>query len=256
MNAVGCALQKLSSHGSRIGLLHPSAMAHIHFIGGEKGGVGKSLVARVMAQYMIDRELPFLGFDTDRSHGALTRFYSGYASPVLVDRYEALDAIVEAAVEQPGRRVLVDLAAQTHDPLVRWMDESGVLELADEAGLTIHYWHVMDAGKDSVDLLGRLLDRFGRRLRYVLVLNQIRGDDFSILKQSGDFERARELGARIVSLRHLHDPVINKIDATSSSFWAAQNAGDKASTGLGIMERQRVKTWLRDAYQQLDAAGV
>ena len=128
-------------------------MANIHFIGGEKGGVGKSLVARVLAQYMIDKQLPFLGFDTDRSHGALMRFYSGYASPVVVDRYEALDAIVEAAVEQPERRILVDLAAQTHDPLVRWMDDSGVLNLADEMGSSIHYWHVMDTGKDSVDLL-------------------------------------------------------------------------------------------------------
>jgi len=231
-------------------------MANIHFIGGEKGGVGKSLVARVLAQYLIDRELPFLGFDSDRSHGALMRFYSGYASPVLVDRYETLDAIVEAAVDQPERRVLVDLAAQTHDPLVRWMDESGVLELAGEGSFTLNYWHVMDAGKDSVDLLKRLLDRFEGRLQYVLVLNQIRGDDFTILRESGELERARTLGARVITLRHLHDTVINKIDATSSSFWAAQNAADKATTGLGLMERQRVKTWMRDTYQQLDSAQV
>jgi len=184
------------------------------------------------------------------------RFYSGYASPVLVDRYETLDTIIEAAVNQPERRVIVDLAAQTHDPLVRWMDESGVLDMAGDGGFTLHYWHVMDAGKDSVDLLKRLLDRFESRLQYVLVLNQIRGDAFTILRQSGELERALGLGARTVTLRHLHDAVINKIDATSCSFWAAQNAGDKQSTGLGLMERQRVKTWLRDAYQQLDAAKV
>ncbi|MDO9048516.1 MAG: hypothetical protein Q7U66_12385 [Methylobacter sp.] len=41
-------------------------MSAIHFIGGEKGGVGKSVVARVLAQYMIDNEIPFIGFDTDR----------------------------------------------------------------------------------------------------------------------------------------------------------------------------------------------
>ena len=132
-------------------------MAHIHFIGGEKGGVGKSLTARVLAQYMIDKQIPFLGFDTDRSHGALMRFYSGYASPVLMDRYEALDVIVEAASEQPERRILVDLAAQTHEPLVKWMEDAGVINMAEEMGMTIHYWHVMDSGKDSVDLLQKLL---------------------------------------------------------------------------------------------------
>jgi hypothetical protein len=42
-------------------------MNKIHLIGGEKGGVGKSVVARVAAQYMIDKSIPFVGFDTDRS---------------------------------------------------------------------------------------------------------------------------------------------------------------------------------------------
>jgi hypothetical protein len=231
-------------------------MANIHFIGGEKGGVGKSVVARCVAQYLIDHNLPFLGFDTDRSHGALMRFYSGYASPVLVDRYESLDAIMEAAVEQPERRILVDLAAQTHEPLVRWMDESGVLNLADEMGVPIYYWHVMDAGKDSVDLLKKLLDRFGRQLRYVLVRNQVRGMDFSVLEQSGEQARAVELGAQVVSVRHLHDSVMNRIDATNSSFWAAKNIGGLETAELGLMDRQRVKMWLRDIYREFDTIGI
>src|SRR6266404_3648266 len=165
---------------------HQLNMANIHLIGDEKGGVGKSLVARILAQYLIDKQLSFLGFDTDRSHGALMRFYAGFASPMLVDHYAALDTLVEAAVAQPDRRILVDLAAQTHEPLAKWIEESGVLDLAEEAGFAFYYWHVMDAGKDSVDLLGKLLDRFGNRLRYVLVLNQLRGDDFRILEKSGE----------------------------------------------------------------------
>ena len=231
-------------------------MANIHFIGGEKGGVGKSLVSRLLAQYLIDRELPFLGFDTDRSHGALLRFYAGYASPVLVDRYEALDSIIEAAIAQPERRLLVDLAAQTHDPLVKWMDESGVLEMAGDSGFSITYWHVMDSGRDSVDLLKKLLDRFGARLGYVLVRNQMRGDDFSLLERSGEQGRAEALGARTVSIKHLSDAIIQKIDASSSSFWAAQHDTEKSRTGLGLMDRQRLKMWLRDANQQIEMAGI
>ena len=231
-------------------------MAHIHFIGGEKGGVGKSLTARVLAQYMIDKEIPFLGFDTDRSHGALMRFYAGYASPVVIDRDEALDVIVEAAAEQPERRILVDLAAQTHESLVRWMDDAGVITMAEELGMTLHYWHVMDAGKDSVDLLEKLLDRFGSGLRYVLVRNQVRGNDFGLLEQSGQQQRALALGARIVSIKHLHDGVIQKIDAGSSSFWKAKNPQEPNAGGLGLMDRQRVKMWLRDVYREIDDIGI
>ena len=230
--------------------LQMQAQSRIHFIGGEKGGVGKSLVARLLAQYFIDRETPFVAYDTDRSHGALLRFYAGHSSPLLVDRFEALDQLIEGAIDQPGRRVLVDLAAQTHDPLVRWMDESGVLDLADLSGITLQYWHVMDSGRDSVNLLQRLLDRFGQRLSHVLVLNELRGDDFSLLHESGLLARATALGARTLHLKRLHDAVVQKIDAHDASFAAAAQANGADGPGLGLMERQRLKMWLGRAYAQ------
>lgn len=231
-------------------------MATIHFIGGEKGGVGKSLVARLLAQYLIDHQLPFLGFDSDRSHGALLRFYSAYASPVVIDDYESLDKVVEAATDDAQRRIVVDLAAQTHQPLVKWMEESGMLELAREFGIPVRYWHVMDSGKDSADLLGKLFDRFGAQLDYVLVLNQLRGDDFQIFEKSGEKERALALGAKMVRLPRLHESAMTRIDARSTSFWAAAHSGDKELTGLGLLERQRVKVWLAKVYSELEPLAV
>ena len=234
----------------------PNGQSSILLIGGEKGGVGKSLVSRALAQYFIDHSMPFVGFDTDRSHGALMRFYADYASPILIDRYEALDHIVEAAVEQPGIRVLVDLAAQTHAPLVAWMDDSGVLDLAPENALRITYWHVMDTGRDSVDLLRQVLERFQDRLNYVVVRNQLRGNDFSNLEKSGLLDRLSDLGGRVVEIKQLHQSVIQKIDARDSSFWAAKQSGAEFGAGLGLMERQRLKTWINNVFAEFDAASV
>lgn len=236
--------------------LEHAASSQIHLIGGEKGGVGKSMVSRLLAQYFIDHEIPFAGFDTDRSHGSLLRFYAEYSSPALTDSYEALDRIVENAIEQPGRRILVDLAAQTQEPLVKWMDESGVLDMADLSGIAMNYWHVMDSGRDSVDLLKRLLDRFGQRVRYVLVKNHLRGDDFGQLERSGELERALGLGARVMELKKLHDAVVQKIDARNSSFWAARNVNAIDGPGLGLMERQRLKLWMSQAYDAIAKVGV
>ena len=229
--------------------------SRILLIGGEKGGVGKSLVSRALAQYFIDHSMPFVGFDTDRSHGALMRFYADYASPILIDRYEALDHIVEVAVEQSGLRVLVDLAAQTHAPLVAWMDDSGVLDLARENGLQITYWHVMDTGRDSVDLLRQILERFQDRLDYVVVRNQLHGNDFSNLEKSGLLDRLSDLGGRVIEVKQLHQSVIQKIDAKDSSFWAAKQSGTEFGAGLGLMERQRLKTWMNHVFAEFSAAG-
>ncbi len=227
-------------------------MTRIHFIGGEKGGVGKSVVARVLSQYFIDREIPFLGFDTDRSHGSLLRFYADYASPVVIDQFDGLDAIVEAAVEQPDRRIVVDLAAQTYRFLSQWMHESGLLEADNDLGLSLTYWHVMDSGRDSADLLTRLLDELGNRIPVVVVLNEIRGGDFAILEASGALERARQMGAHVVTIGRLQDAAMQKIDAQNTSFWAATQRDSQSASKLGILERQRVKHWLHRSYAEFD----
>ena len=231
-------------------------MSTIHLIGGEKGGVGKSVVARLLAQYMIDHEIPFIGFDTDRSHGSLLRFYADYASPTVIDNYESLDAIVETALAQPEQRILVDLAAQTHYPLTQWIEESGVLELAEELGISICYWNVMDSGKDSVDLLNKLLDQFRTRLNYILVQNQLRDEHFNILELSGVKERALAFDAKVITIKRLHSPVMTKIDSNSYSFWAAKNKDTESLSALGLLERQRVKMWLNHAYKEIESLDI
>ncbi|SJM94926.1 conserved hypothetical protein [Crenothrix polyspora] len=231
-------------------------MSHIHLIGGEKGGVGKSVLARVLAQFMIDHKIPFMGFDTDRSHGSLLRFYADYASPSLIDNYQSLDAIVETALANPEQRILVDLAAQSHQPLAKWLEESGVLELADELNIHLSYWNVMDSGQDCVNLLDKLLDQYGARLNYILVQNQLRDDSFTLLEASGVKERALALKAKVITLKRLHPATMTKIDGNSASFWAAKNKEADSLNGLGLLERQRLKLWLKHAYSQIQLVGL
>ena len=227
-------------------------MTRVHFIGGEKGGVGKSVVSRVLSQYFIDRQIPFLGFDTDRSHGSLLRFYADFASPVVIDHYEGLDSIVEAAIADPERRIVVDLAAQTQRFIAEWMEESGLLDADNDMELSLTYWHVMDSGRDSTELLGKLLEQFGGKLGIVVVRNELRGGDFAILESSGTLARARTLNAKVMTLTRLHDASMQKIDGQNASFWAATQRDGQGHPSLGMLERQRVKQWLRRAYEELD----
>lgn len=230
-------------------------MSSLNFIGGEKGGVGKSVVSRVLAQYFIDKGLPFTGFDTDRSHTSFTRFYADYASPVIVDNYEGLDLIAtafeEPLIEGQQKSVIVDLAAQTAAPLTRWIKDSDLFSVMDEMGITVNFWHVADAGKDSVDLLGRLVNTFGDGPNYFVVKNQGRGTDFSQLEESPALEKALTLGARVINLAQLHEASMRKIDRQNASFWSSLN-NRSGTDSLGLLERQRVKNWLKKTYDTLD----
>ncbi len=233
-------------------------MGSLNFIGGEKGGVGKSVTARVLAQYFIDKRWPFAGFDTDRSHNTFTRFYADYASPVLVDSYEGLDMLAGSFEEAPGEQqhnVIVDLAAQTAAPLARWIKESDLLGLLLEMGVKVNFWHLMDAGRDSVDLLDKLLDTYGEGPNYIVVKNLGRGSDFSLANESAAMQRALAWGAKVISLPPLHEGCMVKIDRQDLSFWSAINTRGVPGA-LGMLERQRVKTWLNSTYATFDALSL
>jgi hypothetical protein len=227
-------------------------VSSLNFIGGEKGGVGKSVAARVLAQYFIDKGQPFTAYDTDRSHSSFARFYADFASPVVVDSFEGLDRIVasfeEPPVEGKYKSVIVDLAAQTAAPLSRWIKESDLLPLLGEMHVAVNFWHLADPGKDSVDLLERLVTTYGADANYIVVKNMGRGSDFSLLEESEALKHAHARGARVIILGSLHEASMRKIDRQNASFWAAINNRTDPDS-LGILERQRVKTWLKATYE-------
>ncbi len=227
-------------------------MSKIHFVGGEKGGVGKSVLARLLAQYHIDRGLPFTAFDTDRSHGALMRFYGAFSRPMVLDDFESADQLMEAALET-DRDVLVDLAAQTSLPLHRWIDQNDLLALAGEEDVQVVFWHVLDDGADGIALLDNLLQRYGGTAAYVVVRNHGRGKDFSALDASAPLTQALALGATTIDLPDLHAATMRKIDHGNASLWAAAHTKE---VGLGLMDRQRVKVWSKRVYQQFDQAAA
>ncbi|MFT3990420.1 MAG: hypothetical protein QM680_03315 [Luteolibacter sp.] len=237
-------------------VLELSPMNQVHLIGGEKGGVGKSVVARALAQYCIDHDIPLQGFDSDRSHGSFQRFYEDYTRHVVLEDFESLDQLAETSLRGDGVQVVVDLAAQSSKSLRKWMEDTGVFELFRDAGVKVNCWHVLDDGRDSLDMLGRLLDEFKEEVNYVIALNHGRGAKFGAFHDSPFKARALELGAKIIEIPKLHESSMRQVDHTNSSFWAATNAAADGSQLLGILERQRVKVWLRKLYSELDQLGL
>ena len=229
-------------------------MSTIHFIGGEKGGVGKSVVSRLVAQYLIDHSLPFVAFDADGSHGSLTRYYAEYARPVDLSKSASVDQIFEVATEA-DRRVLVDLPAQSDRLLAAWLGEAGVFEVAAECGVRLVFWHVLDGGKDSLVALDHLLDRHQPGAHYCIVRNFGRSKDFSSFDHGKTRERALALGASIIDLPELSAAVMQRVDQIDASFWAAAHNPDFAGGSVSRLDRMRLKVWLLASFHQIDTLG-
>jgi hypothetical protein len=225
-------------------------MSHIHFIGGEKGGVGKSVVARVLAQRFIDKGLPFAAIDGDQSSGALLRYYQEYTQTVDLGSNDGADQIMDRALGAE-RRVLVDLPAQSVRTLSNWLTGANILEFAREMGIKLSFWHVSDGGYASISEVDRGLDLFATYGQQFVVKNQGRGKDFSGLEASGVKGKLDEVSGKLLELPELEPTAMSAIDRLGLSFWAAihRNEGEGV---LKPMERQRVRLWLGRCYAALD----
>lgn len=228
-------------------------MSTIHFIGGEKGGVGKSVFSRLMSQYCLENTLAFTGFDADQSHATFSRFYPEFTQPINLDVFESTDKIMEVALES-DRHVIVDLPAQSERFLDRWIDENGVLDMCEEMNVSIVYWYVVDDGLDSANLIDSFLHRYNAALGFVVVKNEGRGSNFSAIDASLEKHAG---SAQKIKLQHavlpgLHKETMRKIDKLSFSFWGASNIKGNGIMHLSLMERQRTKVWLKKSYHIVD----
>ncbi len=226
-------------------------MSTLHLVGGEKGGVGKSVVARVLAQYFIDEQCSFAAVDADISHGALARYYADYTQPVDLESFASADQIMDRALGA-DRRVLVDLPAQSTRKLGQWISSGDVLGLAREMDVRLVFWHVTDGGYDSVQQLQRLLDDFGAAFSYVVVQNQGCSSEFAQLAASPTMAALERAGGRVIELPKLDSAAMYEIDRHGSSFWAAANIAE-GERALPPMQRRRTKLWLSNCYHALSA---
>ncbi len=224
-------------------------MGQIHFIGGEKGGVGKSFTARLLAQYFIDRGQTFLGFDLDASHGTFSRFYGEFTRELKVDDFASLDTLLITAEAEPDAVLIVDLAAQTSSRLGEWIKQSDAFNLFASLGFEVFLWHVMDDGVDALRLLDKLVDTYSKQpVHFVVVKNLGRGEDFAGFDSSATQLKVQGQNGYVINLERLHGPLAQKIDFNNQSFWSAA----QVPNALSLVERQRVKVWLSAQQAQLD----
>lgn len=237
-------------------------MADLHFIGGEKGGVGKSFVARTLIQYLLDRDLACTLFEADRSNPDLARIY-GKILPCQFavfsegERYEdTANKVFETAIEN---RVLVNLPAQVFPAMKKWYADNELFEVAAEEGVKIALWFVVDGGYDSLTLLAKSLDFYDAGVRHIIVRNWGRGDfeDWEAVLAQPENTRLKTLIAERSSSiidcpKFIGTVERNTIDAESLTFATAREDTSRFSA----ISRQRVKKFLRGAYAEFDKAGA
>jgi DNA polymerase III delta prime subunit len=153
-----------------------------HFILQGKGGVGKSLVASLLAQYLVDQSRLEACFDTDPVNGSLQAIPALKAQPIalLADdtlNVQAVDRLVEAIV-QAKAEVVVDNGAASFLPLSRYLVENDISGVLREHATPMVVHTVVTGGGNGMDTLkglDALVRHFAPGAEIVVWINEFFG---------------------------------------------------------------------------------
>ena len=233
-------------------------MADIHFLGGEKGGVGKSFVCRTLADFHIEREIDFALFDSDRTQPDVLKIYRSKVgargaifseSPRHVD---SANAIITTAVDD-DRRVLVNLPGNSLKPLLAWMDKSNFVDTVEEAGGKFYYWFVCSAGVGSMEMFGQTVSAFDDRVEHIFVKNFGMSEDWESFDKDDELqELLKQRDVKVIDfpafIGNYHRNQIRKLGLT---FLEGRERKEFKSVG-----RQRARSFIDEAFAQFDSLGV
>ncbi len=217
---------------------------------GEKGGVGKTTVARVVADFLNSRKTSFRAFDAEGSTGQLLRFHGKETAHVDVADAASISPVLDYVMDGAGRRIaLVDLGARSGEDLKNWLYRGGALEEAGAGNLGITVVYVLGGAVDSVGNLKECFKELGKDVSYVIIKNFGVASKFEIYDQSNVRKELLAIGAKEVSLPALDGSVYQSVDRSSLPF---SQFAEAQGTNFGFTERRYCRTWLRECFAALE----
>ncbi len=217
---------------------------------GEKGGVGKTTVARVLADFLNSKKIAFRAFDAEGPTGQLLRFHRNETAAVDVGDSTGIAPVLDYVMDASGRRVaLVDLGARSGEDLKAWLYKGGALEEAGAGTLGITVVYVLGGAVDSVGHLKECFHALGKDVNYIIVKNFGVAGKFDIYDNSNIRKDVLAAGAKEVSFPPLDGAVYQSVDRSNLPFSAfAESTGINA----GFTEKRYCRTWLRECFAALD----
>jgi hypothetical protein len=245
-------------------------MSTIHLILQGKGGVGKSVVATLLAQYLQDKGIAASCFDADPLNQTLAGFSGLNVTKVdLIEMTEKgrrinprrFDDLVEQVSQRPAdEHTIVDTGSSAFVPLMHYLVSNDVVEVLSQSGHEVVIHTVVTGGQALLDTLhgAAQLVRQLEGVRFVVWLNPFWGpvaEDGKTFEQMRAYQDIKKRIEAIVDLPAFTDELFPQDVATMlKARLTFKDAID--SPTFGLMSRHRLRIAQRDFYSRMDALAV
>jgi hypothetical protein len=237
-------------------------MGGIHLTLQGKGGVGKSLVASIIAQYLRDKGREVRCIDTD----PVNRTFAQYAA-LSADRLNlrdehnrieqrAFDSLMERFLTEDTTTFVVDNGASTFLPLWHYLLENNALDYLRQNGRRVYVHTVITGGQALLDTLNgfhELAQSTGERNIVVWVneyFGRVEAEGKKFSEMAAYRDNAEKVCGAIVFSKRNQDTFgrdVEEMIAAKLTFNEAIGTGK-----FPIMAKQRLKIVQRDLFDQLD----
>ena len=233
-------------------------MLQIHFVDGEKGGIGKSFFCRTLIDYCLFKGAFVHVVDADTTNPDVSRFYPEISSCLTFSQKESLvfeaDRLMHLAASKP---VIVNLPAQSHFSVREWMEKNYLLSLDDELSLEIYKWFVCTGTEDSISLFIRsLVDYRGSYVKHVLVKNLAFCQNWDFLKSDSRFVKSGGLDVPTIEIGALARFEFETLASKNLTFNAATRSTPSSPSGLRMLSQKRVYDYFKRSIEALDALSL
>lgn len=247
--------------GKATGTENGNGKTTVHLILQGKGGVGKSVVASILAQYFRDRQREVHCFDTDPINATLAQYRELNAEHVNVIKRgrineKEFDSIVERICRGEGVFV-VDTGATTFVPLWNYMLENEILRFLVEHDRKVYVHSVVTGGQALTDTLNgfsEVAKTTGNR-NIIVWLNEyfgeVLGDEGKLFEE---LEVAQQHADRLVGSITIRERNANTFGDDMKQMLERRLTFDSAikDAGFSLVSKQRLTIVRRDLFEQLD----
>ncbi len=215
-------------------------------VGADKGGVGKTTVARVVDDYLAGRGLARKVFDTEYPAGDLVKFAPA-ASIVDIqkidDQMQVFDSI--------SGITLIDIRAGVLSPTLKALDDVGLLADVRSGALALALLHVVGPSVASLAEIAATSASIGGGVRHFLVKNHINESGYAEWETDARFAAVlKQAAPYTINVPNLIGRACTEIQQKGGSF--AAYAAARQSTMLA----GHVGNWLKKIFAEFDRVGL
>jgi hypothetical protein len=244
-----------------------SGTAHqdgIHLSLQGKGGVGKSLVASILAQYFRHRGRSIQCIDTDPVNRTFAQYSSIDATRLELMRdgsidVRGFDGLMERLLTEDGTFV-IDNGASTFIPLWSYIVENQVIEILRQAGKRLYVHTVITGGQALLDTVNgfRSLAQSTTDRNVIVWVNEYFGrverDGKTFPNMAAYVENSDKVLGSVHIPKRNPDTFGRDVEDIISRKLTFEEA--IANGAFSIMTKQRLRVVQRDLFEQLDAIGI